>query len=223
MVRNMKFAAAVLSISALLCSALPTGAQGLQADNEELRRLQGEVADLRDANAESKRKISELTRKIENLQNALRESNEKQISRQGDFITREDLKKIVDQINQVDEKRENDRKIFLEAFEKLEKGLASGSSSSSGSRRSRPEVTRETREPEKEKEKEGEKIEGTFYPHKVANGETFGHILEAYNEALQKEGRPRVTYSQVKKANPKLDLNKIRVGQEILLPVPDKK
>ena len=171
------------------------------------------MADLRDANAESKRQIADLKRRIENLQNALRESNEKQISRQGDFITREDLKKIVDEINQVDQKRANDRKVILEAFDKLEKSLRSGASP--GTRRPPPSVGRESDDPEK--------IEGTFYPHKVQSGETFGHIIEAYNEALQKEGRPRVTYSQVKKANPTLDLNRIRVGQEILLPVPDKK
>jgi TolA-binding protein len=210
----MKFAAAVFSLSALLCAVVPAGAQILQADNEELRRLQGEVADLRDANADSKRRITELNRRIENLQNALRESNERQISKQGDFITREDLKKIVDQINQVDEKRENDRKIILDAFEKLEKSLTSGSG-----RRTR-DLPPPTRNPDKET---SEKIEGTFYPHKVESGETFGHILEAYNDALEKEGRPRVSYSQVKKVNPKLDLNRIRVGQEILLPVPDKK
>jgi TolA-binding protein len=208
MLRFMKFAAAVIAISTLLCSILSVGAQGLQVDSEEVRRLQGEVADLRDANAESKRRISELNRRIDNLQNSLREANERQISRQGDFVTREDLKKILDQINQVDERRESDRKIILDAFDKLEKSLSSNTS--------RRPPTVDTPTPPA-------KIEGTFYPHKVQSGETLSHILEAYNEALQKEGRPRVSYSQVKQANPKLDLNRIRVGQEILLPVPDKK
>lgn len=217
MLHDMKFAAAVLSFSALLCTALPSHAQGLQVDIEEFRRLQGEIQDLRDANADSKRKISELTRKVESLQKALYDSQEKQILKQGDFITRDDIKKVLDEIREVDNKRENDRKVILEAFEKLEKSLTS-----STTRRQQRETPRGGNS-DTPKDPETRQIEGTFYPHKVQNGETFGHILEAYNDALEKEGRRRIKYSEVKQANPKIDLNRIRVGQEILLPVPDKK
>lgn len=220
MLHDMKFAAAVLSFLALLCSALPSQAQGLGVDNEELRRLQGEVLDLRDANADSKRKISELTRKVETLQKALYDSQEKQILKQGDFITRDDIKKVLDEIREVDNKRENDRKVILEAFEKLEKSLTS---STTRRPQREPRETPRGGSSDTPKDPEPRQIEGTFYPHKVQNGETFGHILEAYNDALEKEGRRRIKYSEVKQANPKLDLNRIRVGQEILLPVPDKK
>jgi hypothetical protein len=216
----MKFAAAKIVLFALLCSALPGRAQGIQVDMEEFRRLQGEVADLRDAKSADQRRISELSRKVEQLQSALRSAEERTTMKLGDTITREDLKKVLDRVTEVDEKRENDRKVILEEFDKLAKTLSKPSiADNSRTRR------QNSREPEKEKEteKEPEAFEGTVYPHKVEPNQTVSQIIEWWNTSLKKEGLPAVTYSQVKKANPKLDFNRIRVGQEILLPVPEKK
>jgi hypothetical protein len=216
----MKFAAAKIILFALLCSALPGRAQGIQVDAEEFRRLQGEVADLRDAKTADQRRISELSRKVEQLQTALRSAEERTTIKLGDAITREDLKKVIDRISEVDEKRESDRKIILEEFDKLAKALSKPTISDSP--RTRRQTTRDP-EKEKETEKEPEPFEGTVYPHKVEPNQTVSQIIEWWNTSLKKEGLPTITYSQVKKANPKLDFNRIRVGQEILLPVPEKK
>ena len=210
----MKFAAAKLILFALLCSAPHGKAQGIQVDLEEFRRLQGEVADLRDAKNADQKRISELNRKVEQLQNALRSAEERTTMKLGEAITREDLKKIIDRIAEVDQSRENDKKVILEQFDKLTKIVAQPSLTDRGSRSKPREV---------EKDKVTEQIEGTFIEHKVKDGDTFGQILQDFNVALKNEGRPTVNFSQVKKANPKLDLNRIRVGQTILLPVPDKK
>ena len=214
----MKFAATRLMLIALLCSAWTGMAQGLQVDIEEFKRLQGEVADLRDAKTADRRTISELSRKIDQLQSALREANERTTLKLGDAVTREDLKKIVDRIVEVDEKRESDRKVILEEFEKLGRTLASASVSDRNSKRKDP-----VRELSRQEKKEPDQIEGTFIEHIVKDGDTFGEILQDFNVALKNEGRPTVSFSQVKKANPKLNLDRIRVGQTILLPVPEKK
>jgi hypothetical protein len=216
----MKFAAAKIILFALLCSALPGRAQGIQVDAEEFRRLQGEVADLRDAKTADQRRISELSRKVEQLQTALRSAEERTTMKLGDAITREDLKKVIDRISEVDERRENDRKVILEEFDKLAKALSKPPISDSP--KTRRQTSRDT-EKEKEPEKEAAPVEGTFYPHKVLPNQTFGEIVEWWNGSLKKEGLPTVTTAQIKKANPKLDINRIYVGQEILLPVPEKK
>jgi septal ring factor EnvC (AmiA/AmiB activator) len=210
----MKFAAAKLILFALLCSALPGRAQGIQVDQEEFRRLQGEVADLRDAKAADQRRINELSRKIDQLQSALRESNEKHTLKMGDAVTHDDLKKIIEQIVAVDKKRADDREVILEQFDKLAKIVADP----------RGGNTRPLRVKEKEKEEEKPtQIEGTFIEYKVKDGDIFSVVLQNFNVALKDEGRPTITTSDVKKVNPKVDLNRIRVGQIILLPVPDKK
>jgi TolA-binding protein len=225
MLPRMKFAVVRgATLIALLSSfSLAVGrAQGLQVDVEEFKRLAGEVADLRDANAAHIRRISQMQKEIDALREALRESQERATAKMGDFATREDLKKIAEKIQEVDQRRESDRKLILEEFEKLGKTLAQA-----------PVVEKPERKTSRKKEKEPEKesnndapaqpIEGTFYPYKVKKGERLADIIKAYNTALQKEGRPSISLESVKRANPKVNINRIYEGQEILLPVPEKK
>jgi TolA-binding protein len=186
---------------------------------EEVKRLAGEVADLRDANATQTRRITQMQKEIDSLREALRESHDRATSKMGDFATREDLKKIIESIRDVDQKRESDRKLILEEFEKLGRTLAQPAERrSSNSRRNSQE---------KEKEKEPEEtaaIEGTFLPYKVKDGQRLSDIIKEYNGALKEQGRPSVNLDQVRRANPKIkNINNIFVGQEILLPVPEKK
>jgi Tfp pilus assembly protein PilO len=187
-----------------------------QVELEEIKRLAGELEDLRAAYEAQHRKIVRLENDVDSLRSALRESNERATSRLSDFVTREDLKKMAEAIEEVDRKRESDRNVILEEMKNaLKQVAAAGSSSSSNSRRPAP------RNPEPDQP--AAQQEGTFYPHKVASGETLSVILDAYNTKFKSEGRKTVTLSQVKKANPKININSIYVGQEILIPVPDKR
>ena len=57
--------------------------------------------------------------------------------------------------------------------------------------------------------------------HVVQSGEFLSTILEAYNAAFKAEGLSgRVTQSQVLKANPGLDPNRLLVRQKLLIPLP---
>jgi TolA-binding protein len=201
-------------------------AQGLQVDVEEFKRLQGEVADLRDANTAYRKRFEEMTRRIEKLQEDVRESHDRSTMKMGDLVTREELKKVIDRIADVDEKRESDRKVILEEFEKLGKTLsASALSSTKSNSRGNPRE----REPEKQTERQREKetkpevIEGKFLEYVVKPDEPFSVILQNYNEHLKKEGLPTIRQSDVMKVNPNLNPNRIFVGQKIQLPVPEKK
>jgi TolA-binding protein len=220
----MKFAAFsrsffAVALPAWLCLATP--AQGLNVDAEEFKRLQGEVADLRDANMAYQKRINELTRRIEKLQEDVREANDRSTMKMGDLATREELKKIIDRIAEVDEKREHDRKVILEEFEKLGKTISSAALSGS---RSNPRGNNREREREQpDKETKPEIIEGKFLEYKVKPDETFGEIIQEYNAYLKSEGRPTIRNSDVVKVNPNLNPNRIFAGQMIRLPVPDKK
>ena len=115
----------------------------------------------------------------------------------------------------MDQRRESDKKLILEEFQKLGRTL------------SQPAEHSSSRKPQKEKEKESEKepapIEGTFLPYKVKDGQRLADIVKEYNGALKEKNLPSITIEQVKRANPRMNPNRIMVGQEILLPVPDKK
>ena len=219
----MKFAALFRSLSiavlpAWLCIAV--SAQGLQVDLEEFKRLQGEVADLRDANVAYQKRITELSRRIEKLQEDVRETHDRSTLKMGDLATREELKKIIDRIAEVDEKRESDRKLILDEIEKLGRTLSmpSSSGSRSGTKNNNREKERETT-----RETKPEIIEGKFLDYKVKADETFGGILENYNAYLKSEGLPTIRRADVMRVNPNLNPDKIWKGQVIKLPVPEKK
>ncbi|MGN6386835.1 MAG: hypothetical protein ACTHMT_11415, partial [Verrucomicrobiota bacterium] len=127
MLAVMKFAAFFASSflgSTLFFMPVAVHGQALQVDMEEFKRLAGEVADLKEANAAQLRRVRELQNQVDSLRAALRESNERSTTRLADFATREDLKKIVDSIREVDEKREKDNKLVLDQISQLGKTLA---------------------------------------------------------------------------------------------------
>ena len=214
----MNFAAAcrtLFLLFALLAFCPAARAQTIQVDQEEFPRLQGEVANLQDQNQAQRKRISELTRAVEQLQQDLRDADERNTIKMGDFVTREDLKKIMDRIAEVDEKRENDRKVILEEFEKLGQKLVQAPTSRNGN-------GRREREPENDAPPVKPWV-GNVYPYKVKEGQTLSHIREDFNDFLRKEGRPTINSSDILRANPGLNPNRIYVGQELLLPVPEKK
>lgn len=207
---DMRFSAVAIFISVFaLTSAGSLRAQALQVDSEEFKRLAGEVADLRDANMAQQRRIATLQKEVENLREALRESQERTTSRMGDLATREDLKKIVEQIKAVDQQREADRKLILQEFENLGKTLAG--------------LSKPAKRREPEPEAAAEPFEGEVIEHVVLPNESLSEIQMHYNAALQKQGRPTVSLKQILQANPKLNPNRIFAGQKINLPVPEKK
>ncbi len=213
----MNLAARIVLVAVLFFIPLKSGAQGNAEIVEEVKRMAGEIADLREANTAQNRRMTQMQKEIDSLREALRDSHEKSVTKMGDFATREDLKKIMDNVRDVDQRRESDKKLILDEFQKLGRTFSQPPEHSS-SRKPQKE-----REKEKEPEKEAAPIEGTFLPYKVKDGQRLADIVKEYNGALKEKNLPSITIEQVKRANPRMNPNKIFVGQEILLPVPDKK
>ena len=190
-----------------LAIACASRAQGLQVELEEFKRLAGEIADLREANQAQQRRISSLQSEIQALRAALRDASDKSATRMGEFVTREDLKSIVESIREVDEKRDADKKLILEEISKLGKVFSNP-----------PKIERER----EETSRPGPAIEETVIPYKVQKGDFLSTIVASYNASLREKGLPRITLDDVKRVNPKININQIYEGQELLLPVPEK-
>ena len=211
-VAAMRVSALILTLFLAWIPPISLFGQALSVDAEEFKRMAGELADLRDANLAQQRRITALQREVESLRSAVRDSQEKTISRLGEFATREDLKKIVDQIKEVDQRREADRKLILQEFENLGKALTQPAPRAAA-RRNDPEPRSEPEKP----------IEGTFIEYVVQPNESLSEIRVKYNSELQKQGRPPVSIQDIVRANPRLNPDRIFVGQKINLPVPEKK
>jgi hypothetical protein len=62
---------------------------------------------------------------------------------------------------------------------------------------------------------------GKPQPYVVQPGDTLLKILARANDTLARAQLPEITFDQVVRANPGLNADRIRVGQTILIPLPE--
>lgn len=201
------------------------------SDLEELRRTAGRVDQLEEAYSAAQKRLFNLTSELESLRDSLNEAQNAQSRKMVDLVTREDLKQVVESIKKVDADRANDKKVILEAIEKMGKELAKAPVvPPAGSDRSTRGSDNSQKPPEKKKEKEiatdkpvTNSRSELVYTYIVAPGDNLSKIIYAYNQEMKQLGKSPVTIESIRRANPKMNLNNIYVGQEIVIPVPPDK
>lgn len=137
------------------------------------------------------------------------------------YVNREELRSVVEKVQEVDRKRGDDKELILREFRELSKLPAlpapvdgphsprSTGGSEKPVRIEKPASIPDTSPPKAE-------FAGDYYPHKVEANQTLGEIITAYN----KQYEMKVKLSDVMKANPKLkDPKKLFVGQTVKIPV----
>jgi LysM repeat protein len=162
------------------------------ATQQQMDQINGRLQDLLEAQAAQAKRITAL---------------EKEIGELRDRSNSDDLKKLADQVQEIDRKRQEDRELILKEIEKLGKG---GGSPGPG-RKSPPTVTPAP----VAGGGAGGKENG--YEYKVAEHDTLSIIAKAYRDQGIK-----VTSDQILKANPGLDPKNLKVGQKIFIPAPAK-
>lgn len=174
---------------------------------EEIRRLTGQIEDLRAALEVQQRRIQSLEREVETLRGSVNRANDQVDTKLADYVTRDMLKNVVSAVEEVDRKRIKDRDVIVDEVKQQVQKLA---------------ATIKTIPPEEPKPATGGGVvfTGTVYPHKVESGQYLSTIVDAYNERFKREGKGKITIADVKKANPTININRIYVGQEILIPDP---
>lgn len=171
-----------------------------EAAEERYKRLNTAIEDLLAAQAAQHKRIQALTDEIRTLR-------EDMTRRQPDYATHEDLRRLAQKAQEIDDKREADRKLILEELQKLLKappavatppatGAGAGAGGASGGK---PGGT-------------GMAIE-KGYEHTVEAGQSLSLIIQAYREKGVK-----VTQKQVLDANQGLNPNRLTVGQKIFIP-----
>jgi chromosome segregation ATPase len=170
---------------------------------ERYRVLRGAIDDLTEALAVQQRKIAALTAEI----NKLREENANLSSKFSGYVSRDDLRKLAEKMQEMETKREGDKKLILEEIQRLAKVAATVPAPIE-------------RKPVNSKPP----VDATqdFYPYTIKRGDTLSEIVKLYNAELKERGLPPVTLEQVKKANSKVNPDRLPAGKEILLPVPSK-
>ena len=188
----------VLGISLVVPAAL----RGQDAAVEErLNKLAGQLEDLQTARVKLDERIGELAREVSHL----REQSAKPA---GNFASQDELRKLAEQLQEIDRKRVADNEKIVKEIEKIVKA-------GSGSRtvRKAEKNTAESVEKGASTGGGGEKV----FEYVIQSGDTLSTIALAYRERGIK-----ITSDQIMKANPGLKPTSLQVGQKIYIPAPEK-
>jgi len=174
-------------------TAAAAAEQAARQDAEErYKRLNSLVEDLQASQIR-------LQKRLEALREEIQTAREEHLKSTQGQVTREDLRKLVEKVQEIDRKREEDKKLILEELKKL----------AAAPLPEPPPRRAANTEPPPAAPQKG-------YDYVIKAGDSVELIAAAY----RKNG-VKVTADQILKANPKLKPTKLRVGQKVFIPDPN--
>lgn len=191
--------AGVVAAAVLLAMSLPVSqAAGLAPEEaERLQRLNGLVEDLLASHATMQKRLSALTDELQ----AAREGQTRSDARLGDrFATREEVRKLAQDLREIDRKREEDKRLILEEIRKLAQVPVG--------------VPKDPPKPPP-KEPAGPPVASKGYTYVVKKDDTISAIVQAYRVS-----GVNVSVNDVLRANPNVKPTALREGQELFIPDP---
>jgi predicted RNase H-like nuclease (RuvC/YqgF family) len=176
-----------------------------QAADERYNRLAADIEALQMDNESLKAKLAAFEQKIEDLRQQLAAAP----SHSG---VQEDLKRLAEDIAQVDKKRQEDKQAISEEIRKsigsLEKSLAG---SPAPVHAPAPKLQLDTPPLATE----------SGFSYTVQDGDILSAIVRAYNTDFKSKGWKTITLKQAMEANPNVKWDHLRVGQKIVIPKPE--
>ena len=170
---------------------------------EQYRELNAKIINIIETQELLLRRQQTLGQRLEELSRDIEKLKEGNGRNDAELVTRDELKVYVDKLKEIDEKREADKKLILKSIRELAKIPLAPVPSPRPSRSS------------------PEDIPTWDYP--VEPGDILGDIIKAYNAEFEKQGLQSIDIRQVERVNPGLDSDRIKVGQVIKIPIPQKK
>jgi LysM repeat protein len=192
--RKTLFGLFIFTFTALLAPAQDAATQQL------IDEINGRIQNLTEMQAAQGKKIAALEKQISDLGDKL---NQPAVN---NSASADDLKKLAEQVKEIDRNRQEDNKKILETLDKL--GRAGGAATS----HKPPSVSTENPTPAV-----GGKQNGYYYP--VKKDDTLSAIAKAYSAEL----KTKITVEQILAVNPGLDPNHVPVGKKIFIPDPSAK
>jgi LysM repeat protein len=194
----------VWSLILVFAAALMPGRAQESATQQQIDKLTGQLQDMTDTVESQRKHIEALEKEISEL----REKVDTPVA--NDYVNRDDLRKVVDQMNDIDKKRQDDRELILAQIQKLANApvaLPPPQTHHSEHSNITPGDTGSGNDTSAAPDK------GHYY--EVKKGDSLSLIVKAYQDQGVK-----VTMRQVLKANPGLDPNKLYAGKKIFIPDP---
>jgi phage tail protein X len=171
------------------------------ATQQQLDKLSGQIQDMIETQAAQARRLDALEKSIGDLQEKLSQPAV------NNSASADDLKKLAEQVQEIDKKRQDDNDLILKQIASL--GKAGGGLTPS--HRTTPTVSTNNSETNATGPQKG-------YDYTIAAGDMISTIAKAYRAQGVK-----VTSDQILKANPGLNPNSLIVGKKIFIPDPNAK
>jgi LysM repeat protein len=175
------------------------------ATQQQLDKLSGQIQDLTDAQVQQGKRLDAIEKEIADLGDKMNQPAA------NNYASADDLKKLAEQVQEIDQKRQDDRDLILKQLEKLGKGTVSSSHRSSSE-------TAPPTDTDNASQVAAPVGPQTGHPYIIASGDTLAAIAKAYRAQGVK-----VSVKEILAANPGLDANKLYVGKKIFIPDPSAK
>lgn len=230
--RTMKRLLLATALGALL--ALPSGApaQNIVADvarqelEDRLRRVERDLESVKEANDSLRKKLSSVDTVVTEVSRAAVERANSNNNLLKLTASKDELAQLERALKDSEQRREADKKWFVEQLKELSKLMgAAGSAPPTFTPTPTPKVGKTksaaTTDANSRPHPSGVPDTGVF--HLVEKNQTALEILKAYNDDQKAKGRAgKLTLKQLETANPGADMNRLRAGQKLFIPIPEK-
>jgi len=220
-----------LAVTALTAFALTAAAE---LTPEDIRQMQARFQQAEEDVERLRARVQKLETAAAELRTQLGDVRNTASSAGQNAVTQDQLKKVVDQLRDLDKRRQDDNDKIVAQLkrlaeipapalppetEKAEKpGKKRGATKAAADGAARPAQVEQskggTNAPAAEV-KPALPADYEFYEHTIAEGQTLGEIIAEYNKAYTL----KVRLKHVLEANPKLNPNRMVVGKKIRIPV----
>lgn len=174
------------------------------ATQQQLDKLSGQIQDLTDSQVRFGQRLDALEKEITDLRDKV------STPVVNDYATHAELKALVDQMQEIDQKRKADTENIARQIENLAKAAAMAPP---------PEIhAHETPKTETTPDTAASTAPQKGYEYEIKQGDTLGLIIKAYRDKGVK-----VKKSQIIAANPKMNPNVLLPGKKIFIPDPNAK
>ncbi len=193
----------ILSLLALVFSLAAGAAQGQDAaTQQQMDKLGGQIKDLTDTVELQRKQIGALEKEVSELREKVA------TPAVSDSASRDDLKKLAEQVQEIDRNRQHDKELILDNLKKLTKVAVSDPAPVHPHANATPKPPSDP----------GPAVPQNGYEYVVKAGDTISGIVKKCRDQGVK-----VTTAQILKANPGLDPTKLYVDKKIFIPDPNAK
>jgi hypothetical protein len=220
MVAIMKLFYGILLVS--LIFAGPAAAQGTsnllsaaarQEMAEKLKRIQAQVEDLQALNASLGRDLKTVSDQVRRQNDAMKKFAKTYEIALSDYIRKQDLADLRKTVEEIEKRRIQDTKVTKDTFEQIRRQIVKILDTPA-------QIIHVKPNPSNNPQGASAGPKGKWYT--MEKGQTVSAVIEAFNGELKRTGRrARISLTQVRAANPLINLDRIRTGERLFIPIID--